>query len=80
MMLASLAAFAAGTLVCAVAGNLGVLVAGRVIQGAAGGIYPLAFAIIRDRLPRERSPGASALCRRCSASAAASASYCRDRS
>jgi len=57
MMLASLATFAAGTGVCAVAGNLGELVAGRVIQGAAGGIYPLAFAIIRDRLPRERVPG-----------------------
>ena len=57
MMLASLATFAAGTLVCAVAGNLGELVVGRVIQGAAGGIYPLAFAIIRDRLPRERVPG-----------------------
>ncbi|HXL88285.1 MAG TPA: MFS transporter [Streptosporangiaceae bacterium] len=57
MMLASLATFAAGTLVCAVAGNLAELVAGRVIQGAAGGIYPLAFAIIRDRLPRERVPG-----------------------
>jgi EmrB/QacA subfamily drug resistance transporter len=56
MMLASLAMFAAGTLVCALAGNLIVLVAGRVIQGAAGGIYPLAFAIIRDRLPRERVP------------------------
>lgn len=57
MMLASLATFAAGTVVCAVAGNLGELVAGRVIQGAAGGIYPLAFAIIRDRLPRERVAG-----------------------
>lgn len=57
MMLASLATFAAGTLVCAVAGNLAELVVGRVIQGAAGGICPLAFAIIRDRLPRERVPG-----------------------
>ncbi len=57
MMLASLATFAAGTLACAVAGNLAELIAGRVIQGAAGGIYPLAFAIIRDRLPRERVPG-----------------------
>ncbi len=56
MMLASLSAFAAGTLVCALAGNLGELVAGRMIQGTAGGIYPLAFAIIRDRLPRERVP------------------------
>jgi len=57
MMLASLATFAAGTLVCATAGNLGELIAGRVIQGAAGGIYPLAFAIISERLPRERVPG-----------------------
>jgi MFS family permease len=57
MMLVSLATFAVGTLACAVAGNLGELVAGRVIQGAAGGIYPLAFAIIRERLPRERVPG-----------------------
>jgi EmrB/QacA subfamily drug resistance transporter len=61
MMLVSLAAFAAGTLACALAGNLAELVAGRVIQGAAGGIYPLAFAIIRDRLPRERVPGAIGL-------------------
>jgi MFS family permease len=58
MMLASLATFACGTLLCAVAGNIGELVAGRVIQGTAGGIYPLAFAIIRDRLPRERVAGA----------------------
>jgi len=57
MMLASLATFAIGTLVCAMAGSLGELVAGRVIQGAAGGIYPLAFAIIRDRLPSHRVPG-----------------------
>jgi EmrB/QacA subfamily drug resistance transporter len=61
MMLASLATFAAGTLVCALAGNLPELVAGRVIQGAAGGIYPLAFAIIRERLPRERVPGSIGL-------------------
>jgi MFS family permease len=61
MMLASLATFAAGTLVCAVAGNLPELVAGRVVQGAAGGIYPLAFAIIRERLPRKRVPGSIGL-------------------
>ena len=61
MMLASLATFAAGTVVCAIAGNLAELVAGRVIQGAAGGIYPLAFAIIRERLPRERVPGSIGL-------------------
>ncbi len=61
MMMVSLIAFAAGTLVCALAANLSELVAGRVIQGAAGGIYPLAFAIIRDRLPRERVPASIGL-------------------
>ena len=30
---------------------------GRVIQGAAGGIFPLAFGIIRDEFPRERVAG-----------------------
>jgi hypothetical protein len=32
-----------------------------VIQGAAGGIFPLAFGIIRDELPRERVAGAIGL-------------------
>ena len=31
---------------------------GRVVQGAAGGIFPLAFGIIRDEFPRERVAGA----------------------
>jgi EmrB/QacA subfamily drug resistance transporter len=61
MMMASLIAFAAGTLVCALSANLTELVAGRVIQGAAGGIYPLAFAIIRERLPRDRVPASIGL-------------------
>ena len=30
------------------------LVAGRVLQGAGGGIFPLCFAIIRDEFPREK--------------------------
>ena len=37
--------------------SLGVLIAARVIQGVAGGIFPLAFGIIRDEFPRERVPG-----------------------
>jgi EmrB/QacA subfamily drug resistance transporter len=47
----------AGTLVTAVAGSLAVMLIGRVIQGAAGGIFPLAFGIIRDEFPRERVAG-----------------------
>jgi MFS family permease len=33
------------------------MLAGRVIQGAAGGVFPLAFGIIRDEFPRERIAG-----------------------
>src|SRR3954466_4267913 len=40
--------FAVGSVVCALAGSLPVLILGRVIQGAGGGIFPLAFGIIRD--------------------------------
>ncbi|MEA2191094.1 MAG: hypothetical protein QOI73_1215 [Solirubrobacteraceae bacterium] len=49
-----LGAFTAGTLVCALSHSIGVLVAGRAIQGVAGAIFPLAFGIIRDEFPRER--------------------------
>ena len=50
--------FAVGSAVCALAGSLGVLVLGRVIQGAGGGIFPLAFGIIRETFPPERVPTA----------------------
>jgi EmrB/QacA subfamily drug resistance transporter len=56
MLVVTLAIVAAGTLVAAVATSIGVLILGRVIQGAGGAIFPLAFAIIRDEFPRERIP------------------------
>src|SRR4051812_39836046 len=46
--------FAFGSLVCALSHSIGVLVAGRAIQGCAGAVFPLAFGIIRDEFPRER--------------------------
>jgi EmrB/QacA subfamily drug resistance transporter len=46
--------FAAGSAVCALAPSLGVLVVGRLIQGVGGGIFPLAFGIIRETFPPER--------------------------
>ena len=46
-----------GTLISAVASSLAVMLVGRVIQGIGGGIFPLAFSIIRDEFPRERVPG-----------------------
>ena len=50
--------FAAGGVVNAFADSLSVLVAGRVLQGVAGGVFPLAFGIVRDTFPREKVPGA----------------------
>jgi EmrB/QacA subfamily drug resistance transporter len=48
---------AVGTLISAVASSIGLLVAGRVVQGVGGGIFPLAFSIIRDEFPREKVSG-----------------------
>jgi EmrB/QacA subfamily drug resistance transporter len=46
-----------GTVVTALATSLSVMIVGRIAQGAAGGIFPLAFGIIRDEFPRERVAG-----------------------
>ena len=46
--------FALGGRDNALAGSIGVLIAGRVIQGVAGGVFPLAFGIVRDTFRRER--------------------------
>ena len=61
MLVLTLAIVAAGTLVAALATSIGVLILGRVIQGAGGAIFPLSFAIIRDEFPRERVPTGIAL-------------------
>jgi len=53
-LLVCLAVFGAGSVVAALAGSLEVMIAGRVIQGAGGGIFPLAIGIIRDEFPREK--------------------------
>src|SRR5688572_27259404 len=54
LLVISLGVFAAGSVVAALADSLELLVAGRVLQGAGGGIFPLCFAIIRDEFPKER--------------------------
>ncbi len=56
-MLVSVGLLATGTLLCALAHSLPVMIAGRVVQGAGGGIFPLAFGIIRDEFPRDRVAG-----------------------
>ncbi|MUM17782.1 MFS transporter [Mycobacterium sp. CBMA271] len=55
-------AFAAGTLVCTVAPEMEVMLAGRAVQGAAGGLLAgLAYAVINRALPRRLWTRASAL-------------------
>jgi EmrB/QacA subfamily drug resistance transporter len=54
LLMIVLALLSAGTVVSALASSLPLMLTGRVIQGAAGGIFPLAFGIIRDEFPRER--------------------------
>lgn len=61
ILLWTLVILAAGTLLSAVSSSLAVIVVGRFIQGAAGGIFPLAFGIVRDEFPRERVAGSIGL-------------------
>jgi MFS family permease len=56
MLVIALMLVAAGNVVCALAGALPIVIAGRVLQGAAGAVFPLAFGIIRDEFPSERVP------------------------
>lgn len=57
VLVVTLAAFGVGSAICAMADSIGMLIVGRVVQGAAGGLFPLAFGIIRDEFPRERVAG-----------------------
>ena len=54
VLVAVLVVLGIGTLVSALSHSLGVLVAGRAIQGAGGAVFPLAFGIIRDEFPEDR--------------------------
>ena len=54
LLVLALAAFGVGSLIAAASGDLWLVVAGRVVQGVGGGIFPLCFAIIRDEFPRDR--------------------------
>jgi EmrB/QacA subfamily drug resistance transporter len=58
LLVAVLVLLCVATTVSALATSLSVMLIGRVVQGAAGGIFPLAFGIIRDEFPRERVAGA----------------------
>jgi EmrB/QacA subfamily drug resistance transporter len=51
----------AGTALAALSGSLVLLIVARIIQGVAGGIFPLSFAIARDEFPPHRVAGSIGL-------------------
>ena len=61
MLAISLAAFAVGSVVCALSDSLGLMIVGRALQGIGGGVLPLSFGIIRDEFPAVKVPTAIAL-------------------
>lgn len=60
-LLVVLIILAVGTFISAIASSIELMIAGRAIQGIAGGVFPLSFAIIRDEFPRERVAGGMGL-------------------
>ncbi|KAA1425030.1 MFS transporter [Mumia zhuanghuii] len=58
VLVAALAALSVGCVVAALAPNIGVMIAARVVQGVGGGVIPLSFGIIRDEFPEPKIAGA----------------------
>jgi EmrB/QacA subfamily drug resistance transporter len=57
LLLITLVILGVGTVVAGLSTSLAPMIAGRIIQGAGGGIFPLAFGIVRDEFPQERVAG-----------------------
>ncbi|MFD7025463.1 MFS transporter [Promicromonospora sukumoe] len=56
LMLVSLGILGLGSLLAALSGSVGVLIAARAIQGLGAGTFPLAFGLVRETFPREQVP------------------------
>lgn len=54
LLVIALFIFAAGSVVSALGASVPAIVAGRILQGVGGGIFPLCFGIIRDEFPADR--------------------------
>jgi EmrB/QacA subfamily drug resistance transporter len=61
LLIWTLLVLSAGTLLAALSSSLPVLIVARIIQGVAGGIFPLSFGIVRDEFPPGRVPGSIGL-------------------
>jgi EmrB/QacA subfamily drug resistance transporter len=56
VLLGCLTVSAVGTLLAALSGSIGMLIAARAVQGVGAATFPLAFGIVRETFPRERVP------------------------
>ncbi|MFJ3640410.1 MFS transporter [Streptomyces sp. NPDC090108] len=61
VLIAALMLMTAGSVLCALSSDIGVLIAARALQGAAASVVPLSISILRDELPPERRGSAVAL-------------------
>lgn len=61
MLLIAIAPFVVGSIVCALAADLGTMIVGRGLQGLATGMVPLGISLLHDVLPKERAGSAIAL-------------------
>jgi MFS family permease len=61
VLLVSLVITLAGSILAATTSTLPLLIAGRVLQGASFGLFPLAIGILREEYPAERLTGAMAI-------------------
>ncbi len=61
VLLVVLGVATAGTVLAAIAPSLGVLLAGRALAGIGGGVFPLAYTVIRSVLPPARTASAVGL-------------------
>ncbi|PRX92290.1 MFS transporter [Allonocardiopsis opalescens] len=55
VLLAVFVLFGVGAVIGATGGSLAAVIAGRVVMGAAGGVFPLSFALLAERLPRPQA-------------------------
>lgn len=57
ILIGSVIMFTVGTIICCIAGSIGVLLGGRVVQGiGAGGMYVLSLVVFTDIVPLRHRP------------------------
>jgi EmrB/QacA subfamily drug resistance transporter len=53
--------FTIGGVICAVSNSIGPMIGGRVLEGVSGGVYPLAYSIVKETFPPQRVGGGLAM-------------------